>query len=320
MRAVRFGSVCSGIEAASVAWEPLGWSPAWFAESAEFPGAVLAHRWPTVPNLGDITADEFISRVRGFGTVDVLVGGTPCQGFSVIGKRGGLSDPRSALAVRFLEVAESLRPQWLVWENVPGCLTTDGGRDFGALIGRVAELGFRWAYRVLDARFFGVAQRRRRVFLVGSLGAGDPSHVLFEQGVGDDGVGQPGSLADRPGAGGPDGSDPGDGATALTVTFRQRAGGTVPEVGGRIANALKANDGRGLAHPHVWRGRELRRLTPLECERLQGFPDGHTLVPFFGGESPNSLRYRAIGNSIAVPVLRWLGLRLAAEMSRVGRD
>jgi site-specific DNA-cytosine methylase len=174
---VRYLSVCSGIEAASVAWEPLGWEPSAFAEVEKFPSAVLAHHWPQVPNLGDMTRHESWN----LGAMSLLVGGTPCQSFSVAGLRKGLHDPRGGLMLTFLEIAQRQRPRWIVWENVPGVLSSDGGRDFGAFLGALGALGYGWAYRVLDAQWFGVAQRRRRVFVVGCLGDGAAAAtVLFE--------------------------------------------------------------------------------------------------------------------------------------------
>ncbi len=174
---VRYLSVCSGIEAASVAWEPLGWEPAAFAEVEKFPSAVLAHHWPQVPNMGDMTRHESWN----LGAIDLLVGGTPCQSFSVAGLRKGLHDPRGGLMLTFLEIAQRQRPRWIVWENVPGVLSSDGGRDFGAFLGALGALGYGFAYRVLDAQWFGVAQRRRRVFVVGCLGDGAAAAtVLFE--------------------------------------------------------------------------------------------------------------------------------------------
>jgi len=162
---VTYGSVCSGIEAATVAWEPLGFRPAWFAEIDPFCSALLAHHYPGVENLGDFTR---IKASRG--PIDILVGGTPCPSFSVAGKRGGLDDARGQLAIEFCRLAGRLRPRWIVWENVPGVLSSNGGRDFGAILGALAELGYGCAWRVLDAQFFGVPQRRRRVFVVGHLG------------------------------------------------------------------------------------------------------------------------------------------------------
>ena len=175
---MRYGSVCSGIEAASVAWHPLGWTPAWFAEIEAFPSAVLKHHYPAVPNLGDMTKYEEWPDAA----IDVLVGGTPCQSFSVAGLRKGLDDPRGNLMLVFGALARRYRPQWLVWENVPGVLSSNGGRDFGTFLGMLGQLGYGFAYRVLDAQYFGVAQRRRRVFVVGCLGDWRrAAAVLFER-------------------------------------------------------------------------------------------------------------------------------------------
>ena len=159
-----FLSVCSGMEAASVAWEPLGFKAVGFSEIEPFPAAILKHRFPNTPNYGDLTQHHTWPIEPG--TIDLLVGGTPCQSFSVAGLRKGMSDPRGNLALTFLGLADRLRPRWIVWENVPGVLSSNGGRDFGAFLGALGQLGYGWAYRVLDAQHFGVPQRRRRVFVV----------------------------------------------------------------------------------------------------------------------------------------------------------
>jgi DNA (cytosine-5)-methyltransferase 1 len=175
---MRYGSVCSGIEAATVAWESLGWQPVFFAEIDPFCCALLKEKYPEVPNLGDFTKIQ-ASDIRE--PIDVMVGGTPCQSFSVAGKRGGLDDPRGNLTLEFLRLAGRLRPTWIVWENVPGVLSIDKGRTFGAFLHALGELGYGFAYRILDAQFFGVAQRRRRVFVVGCLGSWQrAAAVLFD--------------------------------------------------------------------------------------------------------------------------------------------
>jgi len=175
---VRYLSVCSGIEAASAAWHPLGWTPVAFSEVDKFPSAVLAHHYPDVPNWGDMTKFKEWPDAD----VDVLVGGTPCQSFSVAGLRKGMDDPRGNLALTYLAIADRYKPTFLCWENVPGVLSSNGGRDFGAILGGMVELGYGVAYRVLDAQFFGVPQRRRRVFVVGHLGDWRrAAAVLFEQ-------------------------------------------------------------------------------------------------------------------------------------------
>ena len=170
---MKYLSVCSGIEAATQAWHPLGWKPVAFSEIEAFPSAVLAHHYPHVPNWGDMT--KF--REWPDADVDVLVGGTPCQSFSVAGLRKGLADPRGNLMLTYLAIADRYRPRWLLWENVPGVLSSSGGRDFGAFLGGLGQLGYGFAYRVLDAQYvrtcgkpYAVPQRRRRVFVVGYLG------------------------------------------------------------------------------------------------------------------------------------------------------
>ena len=175
---MRYGSVCSGIEAASVAWHQLGWRPSFLSEIEAFPRAVLAHHYPEVPLHGDFTTIQ----AGQYEPIDVLVGGTPCQSFSVAGLRGGLDDDRGNLALEYLRLADRLRPRWVVWENVPGVLSSNKGRDFGSILGGLALIGYGWAYRILDAQFFGVPQRRRRVFVVGYLGDWRrAAAVLFER-------------------------------------------------------------------------------------------------------------------------------------------
>ena len=176
---MRYISLFSGVEAATLAWEPLGWEAVAFAEIEPFPSAVLAERWPDVPNLGDVTKVDW-SKYRG--TVDLVVGGSPCQAFSVAGKREGLLDERGQLMLEYVRAVREVEPRWFLWENVPGVLSQDKGRAFGTLLGEMEDIGYSCAWRVLDAQFFGVAQRRRRVFLVGCLGgeAGAAAAVLFE--------------------------------------------------------------------------------------------------------------------------------------------
>ena len=183
---MKYLSVCSGIEAASVAWHPLGWTPVGFSEIEPFPSAVLNHHFPTTPNCGDMTQHEHWPIEPG--SIDILVGGTPCQSFSVAGLRQGLKDPRGNLMLTFLAIAARLRPRWIVWENVPGVLSSNGGRDFGSFLGGLGQLGYGFAYRVLDAQWCrthghprAVPQRRRRVFVVGCLGdQRSAAKVLFE--------------------------------------------------------------------------------------------------------------------------------------------
>ncbi|EDD0485222.1 Dam family site-specific DNA-(adenine-N6)-methyltransferase [Salmonella enterica subsp. enterica serovar Give] len=480
---MRYGSVCSGIEAASVAWEPLGWQPAWFAEIEAFPSAVLATHWPDVTNLGDMTGIAAAVHAGDVETPDVLVGGTPCQAFSIAGLRNGLADKRGQLSLSYVELANAIDDKRrergeeeaiIVWENVPGVLSSKDnafGCFIGALAGESCELqpaGGKWsnagcvygpsrivAWRVLDAQFFGVAQRRRRVFVIASARKGfDPAAVLFEldsvrrdsaprretqkavaaltaRGVGtcgaDDNQAQAGHLIAQCANGdvshtlkgeGFDGSEDGTGRGVPVVAFGggntsgnidvaacltakgQRIdfevetfavhGTQDPDTNRELAHTLGRNNGQenaciafsykdngadatsdlsptiragnydkshansgqppaiacafkagqgakaggiGFAEeqsptltsassgsnlvPAVMRGFQVRRLTPVECERLQGFPDNHTLISWRGkdaAECPDGPRYKAIGNSMAVPVMRWIGERIAAAL------
>lgn len=182
---MKYLSVCSGIEAATVAWHPLGWTPAAFSEIEPFPCKVLAHHYPNTPNLGDMTK---FKEWPDYDDIDLLVGGTPCQSFSVAGLRKGLDDPRGNLMLTYLAIADRYKPRYLLWENVPGVLSSNGGRDFGTFLGAMEKLGYGFAYRVLDAQFvrtdgypYAVPQRRRRVFVVGCLGDwGRAAAVLFD--------------------------------------------------------------------------------------------------------------------------------------------
>jgi len=174
---MKYGTVCSGIEAPSVAWEPLGWEPMWFSEIEPFPKEVLAHHYPNVPDLGDMCNVNWKQQP----TVDVLIGGTPCTSFSVAGLRKGLDDPRGNLALEFLRIVDIKKPKWVIWENVPGVLSSNGGKDFGSFLGALGECGYGFAYRILDAQNWNLAQRRKRVFVVGCLdGWTSASAVLFE--------------------------------------------------------------------------------------------------------------------------------------------
>ncbi len=268
-----YGSVCSGIEAASVAWHPLGWRASFLSEIEAFPRSVLAHHYPETPLHGDFTT---ISAGQ-YEPIDLLVGGTPCQSFSIAGLRGGMGDGRGNLALEYLKLADRLRPRWLVWENVPGVLSTNGGRDFGSILGGMVELGYGFAYRVLDAQFFGVAQRRRRVFVVGY--AGDwrrAAAVLFERE----------SLGWNP-------SPLSDGVFNCFDT------------------GIRSLD-RSSKDNVLWTGNGFRFASPVEVERAFGFPDGWTDVSVGGKPTPDGPRWKALGNSMAVPCMAWIGQRIAA--------
>jgi DNA (cytosine-5)-methyltransferase 1 len=306
-----YGSVCSGIEAATVAWHPLGFKAEWYAEIERFPSAVLAHHYPQIPNLGDMTRLGAQVLAGKIAAPDILVGGTPCQAFSVAGMREGLADPRGALTIKYVELADAVdyvragqrKPACvLTWENVPGVLSDKGnafGCFLGALAGEDCELqpsGERWpdagcvygprrtiAWRVLDAQHFGLAQRRRRVFVVASARNGfDPFEVLFER---------EGLRRDCP---------PGREAQSLHPTLTAQGGGALDD---REAYVLESEG--------------VRRTTPVEWERCQGFPDSYTMIPWRGKSAelcPDGPRYKALGNSKAVPVVRWIGRRLQQQL------
>lgn len=429
---MKYISICSGIEAASVAWHSLGWEPLAFSEIEPFPCAVLAHHWPQVPNLGDMTKYEnWTTDTR----PDLIVGGTPCQAFSVAGLRKGLADPRGNLTLTFLAILARYRPQWVVWENVPGVLSENTGA-FGAFLGGLGELGYGFAYRVLDAQYFGVAQRRKRVFVVGYLGDWRPAAaVLFER-ESLSGHSAP-SREKRERITGDAGSGVADvcptigcelakqvnnqmvknaeafyhvtarmtafgeytcdntasiikqrdhkDATDLVVAFSGQMSN--PQTDRNLSQTLQAKNLQAVCIAENTIGRQdhnggngkgfqdelsytlntvaapavafkfdplssnsmkssnpvsgcnavevshcldtttpepsknqggiaivqqyaVRRLTPTECERLQGFPDGHTAIPYRGKLAADGPRYKACGNSMAVPVMRWIGERI----------
>jgi DNA (cytosine-5)-methyltransferase 1 len=494
---IRYLSVCSGMEAATVAWHHMGWTPVGFAEIEPFPCAILKHHYPTIPNYGDITKYKQWPIERG--SIDLLVGGTPCQAFSVAGLRKGLDDPRGNLALTFLGLADKLRPKYILWENVPGVLSSNKGRDFGSFIGALAELGYGFAWRVCDAQFYGVPQRRKRVFLLAVEGAGNwrtSAEILFEPeglrgdfetgnkkrkksstdaGEGVEGQGILWSSSDQPNAerlidksgtlncnkgqrggyiipiqdgreidksqnglgiakeGDPSYTIDTTGSQSVAVPFRKSkracsktdnetwvedtGGGNIPLVNGEPVKPLMFKvrggspvetgeqggtpgkaAGKGylgsedkaftvastqdqwLAEPITFQVGNLirkagadpsteatttlkatsgdqtpcvaipmafdaynqtvsetsqtlscsatdvnhtgavfsptmavRRLTPKECERLQGFPDNWSQIPWKGKpaeQCPDGPRYKACGNSMAVPVMRWIGERI----------
>ena len=452
---MRFGSVCSGIEAASVAWHPLGWKAAWLSEIEPFPSAVLAHHYPDVPNLGDMTLlpERILS-----GEVeapDVFCGGTPCQAFSVAGLRNSLDDARGNLSLVFVGIANAIDhvrsvrrddPAIIFWENVPGVLSTKDNA-FGCFLaglagednplepprGKWTNSGYvlgpkrAVAWRLLDAQYFGVAQRRRRVFVVASARADfDPAAVLFEfdgvrrdtapsreagkesaSGAGNgppfsrtgnerveadamvvaarmvafgeysidgtasamkardykdatDLVAQPMvvhgtqdpcvsdiAFAQGRNNGGENvlmqpmvfdttnitspanGSNPQPGDPCFTLAKGQHApllaqpvafqsaGGVVREIGDVMSTLDAARESRGTNQQRfLMQSMAVRRLTPVECERLQGFPDGYTNIPWRKkDESPDGPRYKALGNSWAVPNVRWIGKRIQEQIN-----
>jgi DNA (cytosine-5)-methyltransferase 1 len=459
---MRYLSICSGIEAVSVAWQPLGWQPAMFAEIDPFCCWLLRSRYrasrpiympsphdapdrkeakrraASIRNVIALPADGEVINAGDFtrigkddvGTIDLLAGGTPCQSFSIAGKRAGLDDPRGNLTIEFARLAGRLRPLWLVWENVPGVLSIDDGRTFGAFLGMLVQLGYGIAYRILDAQYFGVPQRRRRVFIVGhsgdwraaaavllersSLSGYPPPRRKARQGFAEgvevgpaggrftntaptiDAGCRSGFVRNQLGAGvlastnkissclnaggmgrqdyetetliahslfadGFDASEDGTGRGVSMVpvaicTAHTQSNGSGFSDG--IAHTLESGDAqavafnlRGMGHDGshangggqvavAWtqeltastdiagtfqRGGQggradgvmtpqmaVRRLTPRECERLQGFPDDYTLIEYRGKPAADGPRYKALGNSMAVPVMHWIGERIAA--------
>ncbi len=447
--ALRFLSVCSGIEAASVAWSPLGWQAVAFSEIEKFPSAVLAHHYPDVPNLGDFTKID----TSLLGRVDILCGGTPCQAFSIAGARRSLEDARGNLTLAFVELAHELAAgnglRNAVWENVPGVLSTKDnafGCFLAGLVGADDPLlppdGHKWpnagmvagpraraAWRVLDAQYFGLAQRRKRVIVIADFGNGaDPAAVLFERkslsgntpprretgqnvaptisarptgggGLGTDFdldgglISSTGNVAHCLNAGGmgrqdyeaetmvahpytlairgrgeshdleyrqdgtsnalltPNGGRGGIGVGAICapiafdsredpeVTFDRSGplGASSPQAqaiafaqntrdevrivngDGLIAGALAAEAGM-KQQTYLQQGWAVRRLTPTECERLQGFPDGYTNIPVGKKMAADGPRYKALGNSWAVPKFRLVGERIERLMPKAAND
>lgn len=306
---MRYLSVCSGIEAATQAWSPLGWRPVAFSEIEPFPCAVLAHHYPAVPNWGDMTRFEEWPDAD----VDVLCGGTPCQSFSVAGLRKGLADPRGNLMLTFGAIAARHRPRWLAWENVPGVLSSNGGRDFGAFLGMLGELGYGVAYRVLDAqhvrtrRFpWAVPQRRRRVFVVGYLGDWRrAAAVLFDRE----------SLSGHPAPRREAGKRP-----APTLAARTNGGGGLGTdfdldrgLVADVAPTLNAHfgDKQGLENQHINGGCGLFVAHALRGEGFDASEDGTgrgtpivPVEPFVmmerGREGGSNLEYRQDGTANAI--------------------
>ncbi len=407
---MRYLSVCSGMEAASVAWHPLGWTPVGFSEIEPFPCAILKHRFPNVPNYGSLT--EYQSWPLEPGAIELLVGGCPCQSFSVAGLRRGMQDPRGNLTLTYLGLADKLKPKWIVYENVPGLLSSNGGRDFGSFLGALVELGYGFAYRVLDAQYVGgpraVPQRRRRVFVVACFGDWRAAAEVLSLREGLRGYLETGNkkrkgVAADAGAGAQAGRKwPADLACTLNASFGDKQGledqhalgggslfvpapicmssgqanaaiaedkahtlnathetqtivtpytassfaqyaegvGTVRASGGDLGggsetlltepvhfdtynqttsnisftlscSASDANHTGTVFVPNM----AVRRLTPVECERLQGFPDNWSRISWKGKpeeECPDGPRYKACGNSMAVPVMAFIGRQIAA--------
>ena len=326
-KAIRYLSLFSGVEAATLAWKPLGWKPEAFAEIDAFPSAVLAHHYPDIPNLGDVTQIEG-SRYRG--TVDLIVGGSPCQGFSIAGEKLGFDDPRSALALAYVRLLDEVRPRWFVWENVPGVISTNGGKDFRAFIQALTQLGYGCAWRVLDAQYVrctgfedGIPQRRKRIFVVGYLGDWRTcAKVLFES---DSLPGDSESIQEiRSTTNRADGEHLEKAVTREPVKIYEspHTFGHLNECDVCPTLVARAGTGGGNVPLTITQGR-VRQLTPLECERLMGFPDDYTKVPFNGkpaDKCADSHRYKACGNSMCVNVMRWIGMQIQKVDSEVSDE
>lgn len=403
---MKYITLASGLGTDMVAWKHLPWQCRFFSEIARFPSAVLAHHYPDIPNLGDMLKIQN-SPIYQNATADLVFAGTPCQSFSIAGLRRGIKDPRGNLALQFLRIADDFKSRWLLWENVPGVLSSWSDEeidskgniwqtnDFETFIQGIQELGYSVAWRVMDAQYFGVPQRRRRVFVAGYRGDWRrAAAVLFEpeslrwnfearkvkmekspsRTVGGvetdrgDGVivmdhGQRGaeilrdisptlncnheqpilcfqSKASASQSMTVSGVSPsldasksngiaffdarnmrvltGESPTLMSSMSKQTAnGGPIIFMQNQrndvlisdVAYCLAANTGVKQQNYLVVNG-GLRRITPLEAERLQGYPDNYTLIPYNGKPAKDGPRYHAIGNGIAVPVLEWIGNRI----------
>jgi DNA (cytosine-5)-methyltransferase 1 len=337
-----FGSLFSGVGGFDRGLELAGWTCAFQCEIDPFCQRVLARHWPYVARWADVrerqgdgnespdlgTAENaHAPRIEQPERIDLLCGGFPCQDLSVAGKRAGLGGERSGLFWEFLRVADQLQPRWLLLENVPGLLSSRGGRDFGALLEGLENSGYGWAYRILDSQHFGVAQRRRRVFIIGHRGGPCPPAVLFEP------EGRPRHPAPSREAGarvaasltsgthGAGVSAPGRRKEDDVNLIARPVVGTSYKGHDDDTDTLLVTGPLGGGNDGIGRRTTVRRLTPTECERLQGFPDGWTCLcgvePYstMACRCPDSARYRAMGNAVTVPVIVWLGRRLLNETS-----
>jgi DNA (cytosine-5)-methyltransferase 1 len=277
---IKYISVCSGIEAASVAWHDMGWEPVAFSEIEPFPSEVLKVRFPNTPNWGDMT--KFNNWPDA--TINLLVGGTPCQSFSVAGLRQGLKDPRGNLMLTFLGIAERYKPKWIVWENVPGVLSSNGGKDFGSFLGALGELGYGWAYRVLDAQWFGVAQRRKRVFVVGCLGdQRAAAEVLFESE----------SVSRNPAPS----REKRQAVTGATEESVGSGGEWTSPNGKEIVGAMRARDYKGIGNDDLTEGRGLviSKNQQEEGQWWDGSQTASTITTRSGGQyMPDKDNFQAV--------------------------
>lgn len=334
-----FGSICSGIEAASFVFEPLGVRPIWFSEIAEFQSRFLAYKYPDIENLGDMNAIPQMIEDGNISIPDMLCGGTPCQAFSLAGWRNGINDDRGQLTLKYIDIIDAIDKKRIgkgldrgvfFWENVEGALT-DKTNAFGCFLAGLLGLDKpievkKWpsagfvlgkerniAWRVLDAKYFGVPQQRKRIYLLGGGKKFHPENVLFEQG---DILADPlKPINDKQ----PNLFDCSD-SPKLTFELTRVIDGHKIEAFRSYSDCLYA------AYGTKWNGNaaafngslflsqdgRLRRLTPLECERLMGFPDNYTKID----SCRDTQRYQAVGNSWAIPVIKWVAKRLIDDESQ----
>lgn len=288
---MRYLSLFSGIEAATVAWEPLGWEPVAFAEIDPWCCRLLRKRYPSVPNLGDVRTIDWKEFKREYGEVDLLVGGSPCQSFSLAGRREGMAGESGAL-VEYVRAVQEVCPQYLVWENVKGALSAENGEAFGWFIRALDDLGYCVAWRVLDASMFGVPQHRERLFVVATLGDPRATEVLFDTAGLRDNYAQSTEQYDAAFA-----RLGGENSRVCCIASDNGKSTVFIE---RCPTMTVAGDAPRIITKNV-----ARRMTPLECERVMGLPDGYTAV--IGSDNR---RYKIIGNTMAVPVMRWIGERI----------
>lgn len=301
-------SVFSGVEAASVAWKDFGWHAIAFSEIDPFASAVLQYHYPTVPNLGDITKIDWSYYAN---SIDIIVGGSPCQSFSKIGLREGLAG-ESGLMFEYIRCVRDVRPTYFIWENVIGAFSSEEGAAFGQLLTAMDELGYNLCWRVLDSKYFGVAQNRRRIWLVGSYGRDTrPAEILFDTvdvpAYCGKSIGKSLAYTQHPNARLTYGVSNGAVSHAPRSTFSGKivfSEESYPTLTCREMYVAQVDpDSRG------WIG----TLTPVEMERLQGFPDNYTRIPYRGkpaSKCPMHPRFKAMGNSFCVPVAKWIGQRL----------
>lgn len=320
---MKHSSLFSGIGGFDLGFERAGMQSVWQVENDRFCNRVLATHFPKVKRYGDITE----LRPEELVPVDVISAGFPCQDLSVAGKRAGLDGDRSGLFFEIVRILRHTQSRWAVLENVPGLLSSNGGADFAIVLSELAECGYFLEWAILDSQHFGVPQRRRRVFIVGHLGEPPPQPVLLvPEGVRGDTAksGKPGtdvaySLDAR--SGGASAKEQQETFIAQPVIGHQAKGGdpTMDNyVAGFTASASSTARGdnyrenssapvRPLSKPSIATELTVRRLTPLECERLQGFPDGWTLLD---DDPPDAPRYRVLGNAVTVNVAEWIGCRI----------